>query len=65
MDIKVRYQNGIFTPLETVEGIEEGEEVEIHVEREDWGKLAESNPAFSFLQGEPDLYTEKDIVKKI
>jgi predicted DNA-binding antitoxin AbrB/MazE fold protein len=61
MNIKVKYQEGVFKPLEAVRGVADGEEVEIHLEREDWTKLAANNPSFDFLKEEQDAYTEEDL----
>ena len=63
MGIKVLYQKGVFKPLEKVKGIREGEELEIHLEIQDWNMLAMSNPSLDFLKTEPDVYTERDIIK--
>jgi len=63
MGIKVLYQKGVFKPLEKVKGIREGEELEIHLEIQDWNRLAMSNPSLDFLKTEPDVYTERDIIK--
>lgn len=63
MEIKVRYEEGIFRPLQEVKGIREGEEFEIHVEREEWNRLAMANKSFEFLKNEPEIYTEDDIIE--
>jgi len=63
MGIKVLYQKGIFKPLDKIRGIKEGEELEIHIERHEWSKLAMKNPSFDFLKSEQDIYTKSDIVK--
>ena len=63
MGIKVLYQKGVFKPLEKIKGIREGEELEIHLEIQDWNRLAMSNPSLDFLKTEPDVYTERDIIK--
>lgn len=63
MDIHVKYKNGVFKPLEKIEGFEEGEELEVHIERTDWKHLAMKNPSFDFLKDEPDIYTEEDVLQ--
>ena len=63
MEIKVRYVEEVFKPLEDITDIPEGEELEIHFEREDWNTLAMSNPSFDFLRDEPDIYTEDDVIE--
>ena len=63
MQIQVKFEKGVFKPLRKIEGIKEGEQVEIHIEKDDWNKLAMANPAFDFLKEEPDVYTEEDIIK--
>lgn len=64
MEILVRYEEGMFKPVEKVTGIEEGAEFEIHLEREDWHKLGSSNPSFFFLKEEPEIYSKKDVLSK-
>ena len=64
MEILVRYEEGVFKPVQKVSGFEEGEEFEIHLEREDWQKLSSSNPSFFFLKEEPELYNKKDVLKE-
>jgi len=63
MDIHVKYKDGVFKPLEKVEGLEEGEELEIHIERKNWKYLAMNNPSFDFLDDEPDIYSEEDVIQ--
>lgn len=62
--MKVKYQEGVFKPLEKIKDIKEGEVVEISIERHEWNKFAMSNPSFDFLKNEPDIYTEADIINK-
>ena len=38
--------------------------VEIFIERNEWNKLAMSNPSFKFLNNEPDIYTKSDIIER-
>ncbi len=61
--MKAKYQEGVFKPLEKIKDIKEGEVVEIFIERNDWNKLAMSNPSFKFLNNEPDIYTKSDIIE--
>lgn len=63
MDIHVKYKDGVFKPLEKIEDFEEGEELEVHIERTDWKYLAMKNPSFDFLKDEPDIYTEEDVIQ--
>ena len=62
MGIKVKYEKGVFKPLDKVKGIKEGEELEISIERQEWNVLAMSNPSFDFLKDESDNYTKTDVV---
>jgi len=64
MEIKVKYQKGVFKPLHKVKGFKEGEILGILVERHSWNRLATSNPSFNFLKNEPELYKKTDIVKE-
>ena len=64
MEMRVRYQKGIFKPLQRVRGIKEGEVLSIFIERQYWSKLAMHNPSFSFLKHEPDIYSKTDVVKE-
>ncbi len=63
MDIHVKNKDGVLKPLEKVEGLEEGEELEIHIERKDWKSLAMNNPSFDFLDDEPDIYSVEDVIQ--
>jgi len=56
MELLVKFEKGVFKPVQTVQGISEGEEFEIHLERADWYKLAMANPSFYFLKEEPEQY---------
>ena len=60
MDIKVRYEHGVFKPLTTVSGVREGQELEVHVE--DIERLTMDAGGFDFLNDEPEIYTPEDIV---
>lgn len=62
MRIRVKYHKGVFKPLGKIKGIKEGEELEIHIGREEWHELAMKNKSFEFLKSEPDIYSEKDIL---
>ena len=62
MEIKVKYQKGVFRPLNRIKGIKEGEVLDIVVERYEWNKLAMANPSFEFLKNEPDIYSRKDLI---
>lgn len=62
MEIKARYHQGILKPLEQIEGVQEGEVIEITIHQDPWNTLAMKNPSFTFLEQEPDIYTEKDII---
>lgn len=64
MEIKVKYQKGVFRPLNKIKGIREGEVLDIVIERHEWNKLAMYNPSFNFLKNEPDLYSKEDIIKE-
>ncbi len=64
MEILARYEEGVFKPIGRVTDIGEGEEVEIHLERQDWQKLADANPSFFFLKEEPELYDKKDVQRE-
>ncbi len=61
MEIRAKFTEGVFKPLEEVTTLAEGEIVELHLERTDWQALAMSNPSFGFLKEEPGLYSEEDI----
>ena len=61
--MRVKYQDGVFKPLHRIKGVEEGEVLEIHLERSDWNKLAQNNKSFDFLKNEPDIYTQDDILE--
>ena len=62
--MKVKYQKGIFKPLQKIRGLKEGEVLSIVIERQGWNKLAMNNPSFSFLKREQDIYSKSDIVKE-
>lgn len=64
MEIKVRYQKGVFRPLYKIKGIKEGEVLNIVIERQEWNKLAMHNPSFKFLKYEPDIYNKADLIKE-
>ena len=57
MEIKVKYKNGVLKPLQKVTGLEEGEELEVSIEKEDIHVLAMAGEAFDFLKKEEDLYS--------
>ena len=63
MHIKVKYQKGVFKPMQEVKEFKEGEELEISIEKEDIHALALAGEAFDFLKEEEDLYSEKDLIK--
>ena len=63
MGIRVIYEKGVFKPLEKVEDLKEGEEIEIFIERLEWNKFAMANSSFDFLKREPDIYTKADITE--
>lgn len=56
MHLRVKYEKGVLTPLEKINGFEEGEELDVHID-----KLAEHGGAFAFLNDEEDLYSEADV----
>ncbi len=58
MQIKVKYQKGVFKPSQKVKKIKEGQELEINIEEH-----TQAGKAFDFLKDEEDLYSEKDIVE--
>jgi predicted DNA-binding antitoxin AbrB/MazE fold protein len=62
--MKVKYQHGVFKPLEEIKDIKEGEEVDIYIEHHEWNRLAMANPSFDFLKEEPDIYTKSDLIKE-
>jgi len=61
MEIKAKYQQGMLKPLQQLEGVQEGEIIEITLHKAPWNQLAMKNPSFKFLENEPDIYTEEDI----
>lgn len=63
MEIKVKYKNGVLTPLQKVTGLEEGEELEVSIEKEDFHVLAMAGESFDFLKKEEDLYSEADVIE--
>ena len=62
MEIKVKYEEGVFKPLERVIYVREGEEFEIILEKEDMHILATAGRSFDFLEEEEDLYASTDII---
>ena len=63
MDIKVKYESGVFKPLQIVKGLKEGEELSINFDRSDFHQLLVQGSSFDFLKEEPDLYTDEDIIE--
>ncbi len=63
MEIKVKYKNGVFEPLQKIRGFEEGEKFEVIVEKEDLHVLAMAGKSFDFLAKEEDLYSEDDLIE--
>ena len=64
MSIKVKFEEGTFKPLEKVKNIKEGDELEIHIETDDFHALAMAGESFEFLKDEPDIYSEEDIIER-
>ena len=64
MEIKVKYQKGVFKPLYRIKGIREGEVLNVVIERYEWNTLAMNNPSFNFLKHEPDIYSKSDVIKE-
>lgn len=62
MSIKVRFEEGVFRPLEPVEGLQEGGEYEISLE--DLDTLAMLGESFDFLEDEDDIYSLNDVVER-
>lgn len=61
-EIRARYEDGVFKPLQKVRGLKDGQIVEIAVQQDDLAALAMQGGSFDFLADEEDLYTEADIV---
>ena len=61
--MRVKYEKGVFKPLEKITGLEEGEELEVYLDREEWKRFAMNNPAFDFLKNEPEIYRKEDIIE--
>ena len=65
MEIKAKFEEGVFKPLEEVEGIESGEVVEISLSTpKKAGKNAKSR-FFGMWKGRKDIKSGLDYVKKI
>jgi len=65
MEIKAKFEEGVFKPLENVEGIESGEVVEISLSiLKKAGKSAKSR-FFGMWKGRKDIKNGMDYVKKI
>ena len=64
MGIKVKYEEGVLKPMEEIKNIEEGEELEVHIESEQFHVLAMAGESFNFLKDEEDLYSEKDLIER-
>jgi len=62
--MKVKYQKGIFKPLQKIRGLKEGEVLSIVIEKQGWNKLAMNNQSFNFLKHEPNIYSKADIIKE-
>ena len=64
MELKVKYEKGVFRPLQAVRGVEEGEELEVNLEKEDFHALVIAGEAFDFLRKEEEIYSETDLIER-
>lgn len=64
MELKVKYEKGVFKPLQVVKGVKEGEELEVSLEKEDFHALVIAGEAFNFLEDEAEIYSEADLIER-
>ena len=66
MQIKVKYENGVFKPLTKISGLKEGMILDISIQEmpnEELYAFAKAGGSFDFLLEDEDLYTEEDIIE--
>ena len=64
MQLKVKYEKGVFKPLKGIHGLKEGQIIEISIES-DMHVIAEAGGAFDFLKEEEDIYSKADIIEPV
>ena len=65
MSIEAIYRKGVFLPLEKIEGLKEGEKVELCIEKENFHTIVSSGKSLDFLDNEEDIYSEDDIIEPV
>jgi len=63
MQIKVKYEKGVFKPLGKVKGLKEGQILDLTID--EMHAIAMAGGAFDFLLDEEDIYTEDDVIEKV
>lgn len=61
MTIKLKYEEGVFKPLSKINGINEGQVIELKI-KDDMAEIAMAGGSFNFLYDEEEIYSEKDII---
>ena len=61
MEVKARYEKGVFKPLEKVKGIKSGEVVELSLKK----RNLRNYKFFGIWKDRKDISTSKDYVRKI
>lgn len=63
MQIKVKYEKGVFKPLKKISGLKEGEILDVSIN--DLHAIQMAGGSFDFLYDEEDLYTEDDVIEPV
>ncbi|PIN75967.1 hypothetical protein COV18_00905 [Candidatus Woesearchaeota archaeon CG10_big_fil_rev_8_21_14_0_10_37_12] len=63
MHLRVKYIEGVFKPLQKVKGLKEESELDISLDESELHLIAMKSKSFDFLENEPELYSEFDLVE--
>ena len=68
MQMKLKYEKGVFKPLKTIKGLKEGQVIDVTIDEmpiEELYEFARAGGSFDFLLEDEDLYTEDDVIEPV